>query len=275
MPSPRAHSHSLESTTCAPPLVMCASQRFKHRPLVHAVLYIYSCNQSRESLRGAFVFHDCRPRVQVGSGHMSVLGAYEDGSDQVLILDVARYKYPPHWVPAAALFDAMRALAGSTSRGWVVVSVPPGGSALPPGGPPMNQELNIAAIRECAGSGDDPYVVQLCLATGGTVPPASSAASPGAAPAPATSPAASVGGMGGGGGGGGGGAAVNRSSSSSRGGGGGDGGIWAAWLLAAALGGTSAALAYELRRERAAAAALRSGGRGDRPLLPEAGSETC
>lgn len=29
---------------------------------------------------------------------------------QVLILDVARFKYPPHWVPAETLWEAMRAV---------------------------------------------------------------------------------------------------------------------------------------------------------------------
>ena len=35
------------------------------------------------------------------------LGAYHAGSDSVLVLDVARFKYPPHWVPIPTLFSAM------------------------------------------------------------------------------------------------------------------------------------------------------------------------
>jgi hypothetical protein len=193
---------------------------------------------------------------------MSPLGAYDAGSDRVLILDVARYKYPPHWVPTAALFDAMAAPAGSASRGWLVASVPPGGSALPPGGPPPpSPVLNLTAMRECA-AGGDPAIIQLCIATGG-------AGLPRPAPGPATaSPASPAGGAAGGGA-----TAARVPGSGTSDGGGGGGGIWAAWVLAAGLAATSAALAYELKRERAAAAAAAGGSsrRGDLPLLPEEG----
>ena len=46
---------------------------------------------------------------QEDTGHISPLGAYDVDSDQFLILDVARYKYPPVWVDTAALFAAMAA----------------------------------------------------------------------------------------------------------------------------------------------------------------------
>ena len=44
---------------------------------------------------------------QAGGGHFSPLGAYNDGNDAFLILDVAKYKYPPVWVPAARLWQAL------------------------------------------------------------------------------------------------------------------------------------------------------------------------
>lgn len=44
---------------------------------------------------------------QTGSGHYSPVGGYHAGRDLVLILDVARFKYPPHWVPLEDLFRAM------------------------------------------------------------------------------------------------------------------------------------------------------------------------
>ena len=40
-------------------------------------------------------------------GHISPLAAYDAEADRFLILDVARYKYPPVWVKASELFDAM------------------------------------------------------------------------------------------------------------------------------------------------------------------------
>ena len=45
---------------------------------------------------------------QVGSGHFSPVGAYHQGTDSFLILDVARYKYPPVWITAEVLYFAMR-----------------------------------------------------------------------------------------------------------------------------------------------------------------------
>ena len=40
-------------------------------------------------------------------GHISPLAAYDAKQDRFLILDVARYKYPPVWVSAADLYAAM------------------------------------------------------------------------------------------------------------------------------------------------------------------------
>jgi len=60
---------------------------------------------------------------QTGTGHFSPIAAYERGSDRVLVMDVARFKYPPHWVPVAALFAAMATPDSATgrSRGWVTL----------------------------------------------------------------------------------------------------------------------------------------------------------
>eukprot|EP01041_Mallomonas_annulata_P005126 gene5126-10250_t len=61
---------------------------------------------------------------QTGSGHFSPLAAYHSEQDMVLIMDVARFKYPPHWVPLSTLFAAMREIDPETncSRGIVLVS---------------------------------------------------------------------------------------------------------------------------------------------------------
>ncbi len=61
---------------------------------------------------------------QVGGGHWSVLAAYDAPSDHVLILDVAKYKYPPVWVSIKTLREAI-ATTDTTShqaRGLVLVS---------------------------------------------------------------------------------------------------------------------------------------------------------
>lgn len=54
--------------------------------------------------------------LQTGSGHFSPIGGYHTESDMVLILDVARFKYPPHWVPLSLLWEAMNTVVEVTGR---------------------------------------------------------------------------------------------------------------------------------------------------------------
>jgi len=62
---------------------------------------------------------------QSGSGHFSPIAAYEPITDQVLILDVARFKYGPHWTPLSLLFEAMKPCDPDTnqSRGYLLLSL--------------------------------------------------------------------------------------------------------------------------------------------------------
>ncbi|CAI4226403.1 unnamed protein product [Auanema sp. JU1783] len=53
---------------------------------------------------------------QTGSGHFSPLGAYNSVTDSVLIMDVARFKYPPHWVPLRILQKSMCSVDTSTKK---------------------------------------------------------------------------------------------------------------------------------------------------------------
>jgi len=62
---------------------------------------------------------------QQAGGHISPLAAYDAKSDRFLILDVARYKYPPVWVTASDLFAAMNttdAANDNKTRGYVLVT---------------------------------------------------------------------------------------------------------------------------------------------------------
>ncbi|XP_054802393.1 glutathione gamma-glutamylcysteinyltransferase 3-like [Prosopis cineraria] len=61
---------------------------------------------------------------QTGTGHFSPLGGYHVERDMVLILDVARFKYPPHWVPLTLLWEAMNTVDKATGqhRGYMVIS---------------------------------------------------------------------------------------------------------------------------------------------------------
>jgi glutathione gamma-glutamylcysteinyltransferase len=67
--------------------------------------------------------YDRRTLGQTGGGHFSPIGGYHRTRDLVLVLDVARFKYPPHWLPAPLLFEAMLPLDPATgrARGWLSV----------------------------------------------------------------------------------------------------------------------------------------------------------
>lgn len=53
---------------------------------------------------------------QTGTGHASPVGGYHAARDLVLILDVARFKYPPHWLPTPRLLQAMQPIDPATGR---------------------------------------------------------------------------------------------------------------------------------------------------------------
>lgn len=63
---------------------------------------------------------------QTGDGHFSPLAAYHEDSHQVLVLDVARFKYAPYWVPVQKLYEAMQPKDSATKRprGWFVLNPP-------------------------------------------------------------------------------------------------------------------------------------------------------
>ena len=82
------------------------------------------------------------PVTVKGGGHHSVLGAYHNASDSVLLLDVATYKYSPVWIPLPLLHAAMDTpdmdtpdtFSGS-SRGWLLIDASDP-AHLPPSPPP-------------------------------------------------------------------------------------------------------------------------------------------
>ena len=60
---------------------------------------------------------------QRGGGHISPLAAYNAATDRFLILDVAAYRYPPTWVPAVDLWNAMNTVdtTSGRTRGYAVI----------------------------------------------------------------------------------------------------------------------------------------------------------
>ena len=92
-------------------------------------------------------------RSEIGQefmGHISPLGAYDAKADKFLVMDVARYKYPPVWVDAAALFRAMNTkdIVSGNTRGYVLVTAAataPGPSGAPAPRSPIRILIGIVA----------------------------------------------------------------------------------------------------------------------------------
>lgn len=76
------------------------------------------------------VSYSRKPLQQSGDGHFSPIGGYHAPSDRVLVMDVARFKHPPHWVPLPLLWEAMERPDPATgrARGFATLSRkrPPG-----------------------------------------------------------------------------------------------------------------------------------------------------
>jgi hypothetical protein len=64
-----------------------------------------------------------KPLNQTGTGHFSPIGAYNREHDMLLVMDVARFKYPPHWIPVPLFFSAMQDIDVDTgkSRGYMIL----------------------------------------------------------------------------------------------------------------------------------------------------------
>lgn len=69
-------------------------------------LVFESCSSDQQHM---IVSYSRKAFSQTGDGHFSPVGGYHAERDLVLILDTARFKYPPHWVPLALLHKAMAA----------------------------------------------------------------------------------------------------------------------------------------------------------------------
>ena len=79
--------------------------------------------------RGPFVVaaYSRAPLGQTGAGHYSPLAGYHAARDLALVLDVARFKYPPHWVALSELYRAMQEVDPQTgrARGFLVLERSP------------------------------------------------------------------------------------------------------------------------------------------------------
>lgn len=78
------------------------------------------------------VSYSRRALGQTGDGHFSPVAGMNAGRDLALVLDVARFKYPPHWVPVPRLWEAMLPIDPVTgrSRGWAMLRRRASGSSV-------------------------------------------------------------------------------------------------------------------------------------------------
>lgn len=60
---------------------------------------------------------------EAGYGHFSPISAYNQKNNEFLVMDVARYKYPPFWVKAKALWKAMDTVDSTSHkhRGYLIL----------------------------------------------------------------------------------------------------------------------------------------------------------
>lgn len=61
---------------------------------------------------------------QTGSGHFTPLTGFHREQNKGLLLDVARFKYPSHWVDLPIIYESMRNLDSQSNlpRGFIIVS---------------------------------------------------------------------------------------------------------------------------------------------------------
>lgn len=120
---------------------------------------------------------------QTGTGHFSPVGGYHAASDSVLVMDVARFKYSPHWVPLPLLHAAMvpEDPEAGRPRGYLVVRSTAElvrncccGSGIGSGGClPMDEGVRLGLVdaeipAECVRTPGAGLALGICCSTGAT-----------------------------------------------------------------------------------------------------------
>jgi glutathione gamma-glutamylcysteinyltransferase len=101
--------------SCDPPAVLIAS--YARYRMYNVCWYIGMQHKERTLILYSIIYLLSRNILnQTGSGHFSPIGGYHAAKDMVLIMDVARFKYPPHWVPLELLHEAMQLVDPDSSK---------------------------------------------------------------------------------------------------------------------------------------------------------------
>lgn len=115
----RCHGVGIQGfRACHPASVSCGSEGYtKFYKTVEAI--------SRNDKNNMFmIVNYSRKRLsQTGDGHFSPIAAFHKGEGYVLVLDVARFKYPPYWVKIEDMWDAMAVVDKATNeaRGYFLI----------------------------------------------------------------------------------------------------------------------------------------------------------
>ena len=61
---------------------------------------------------------------QTGDGHFCPIGGFNSPAHKALLLDTARFKYPPHWVDLHLLYNSIQTIDPETnkSRGFIMLA---------------------------------------------------------------------------------------------------------------------------------------------------------
>ena len=133
----------------------------------------------REAIRAAassageshvVVAYERKTLGQTGGGHFSPVGGLHPARDLVLLLDVARFKYPPHWVSVEALFGAMVPIDPATGRSRGFMTVRRGHTVAPVAA--FDRDADSAEIERFLRDldGTDILVLAGCLEDGSSAP---------------------------------------------------------------------------------------------------------
>ncbi|GAA5868784.1 hypothetical protein JCM8547_005379 [Rhodosporidiobolus lusitaniae] len=110
---------------------------------------------------------------QTGDGHFSPIGGYCEAEDKVLLLDVARFKYPAYWLPIELAWDSMLPLDKATGlpRGYVLLDV----ASFEAGSLSAPLSLTSLALNKTTWSNLSRSLSKLLLQSSKTSPPPSPA----------------------------------------------------------------------------------------------------
>lgn len=95
--------------------------KFKAQELAYEEIHRSLVSALRNPNQCVLALYQRRELNQEGGGHWSPIAAYDTQSDSFLIMDVARFKYPPIWVEASNLIHSMKtANIHGHSRGFII-----------------------------------------------------------------------------------------------------------------------------------------------------------